>query len=315
MLEVSTPDLHSNFITVCQVHYLALHTYLNERTKTNSETLTPIWNPETMNPLDSVTDPSTHSNSIHTQYRTPAPILNTRSWPPMSDTFLKPAPPVPMWNHENPFAPCKEEYLKLYEEAKCYHHWTDGHLDDLTELHAQIPPLPAPLEVFTNREMITACVSDLQVHLSELCYLYSQGQAADACHKPPATSAARPPVILKTALLNVYNGTASQAKTFLAECHNFMVLNASDFPNNQLHIQWTLQLCSDQVATWKQIQLELMAEGTDVPHHLLHWHQETSDLSQKFDPLLSGQMSSNMSQEHKKFGQGSSYASATFILT
>ena len=31
------------------------------------------------------------------------------------------------------------------------------------------------------------------------------------------------------------------------------------------------------------------------------------EFEQKFDPLLSGQMSSNMSQEQKKFGQGSSY--------
>ena len=41
--------------------------------------------------------------------------------------------------------------------------------------------------------------------------------------------------------------------------------------------------------------------------HLKCKHQETLDLSQKFDPLLSGQMSSNMFQEQKKFGQGSSY--------
>ena len=31
------------------------------------------------------------------------------------------------------------------------------------------------------------------------------------------------------------------------------------------------------------------------------------EFEQKFDPLLSGQMSSNMSQEQKKFGRGSSY--------
>ena len=36
-------------------------------------------------------------------------------------------------------------------------------------------------------------------------------------------------------------------------------------------------------------------------------HQETLNLSQKFDPFLSSQMSSNMSQEHKNFGWGSSY--------
>ena len=120
--------------------------------------------------------------------------------------------------------------------------------------------------------MITACASDLQAHLGELCYLYSQGQAADACHEPPAKSAARPPAILKTALPTVYNRTASQAKTFLAECRNFMALNTSNFPDNQLRIWWTLQLCSDQAATWKRIQLELLEEGTDVPHHLLHWN-------------------------------------------
>ena len=68
-----------------------------------------------------------------------------------------------------------------------------------------------------------------------------------------------------------HNRTSSKAQTFLAECHTFMTLNHSAFPNNHFCILWVLQLCSDKVATWKQIQLELLETGTDVPNYLLDW--------------------------------------------
>ena len=68
-----------------------------------------------------------------------------------------------------------------------------------------------------------------------------------------------------------YNGTLSKAQTFLSECWNFMTMNESTFPNNQLCIQWTLHLCADKAATWKWIQLDLLESGVDVPDYLLDW--------------------------------------------
>ena len=215
--------LISIVILLQYIKYITWHcTHQNKWTESNSETLTPIQDPETMNPLDSIPDPT--PNLLHPDL---TPNLNTWSQLSMSDTIPKPTPPLPTWNPENPFTPHKEEYLQLYKETEHYHHWTNGHLDNLTKLHAQIPPLPSPLEVFTNKEMVMAHASDLQVHLSRLHYLYGQGQAADTHHKLPAKSVARPPAVLKTALLTVYDGTAPKAKTFLVECCNFMVLNTS----------------------------------------------------------------------------------------
>ena len=50
-----------------------------------------------------------------------------------------------------------------------------------------------------------------------------------------------------------------------------MTLNDSAFPDNCFHIWWTLQLCSKKAATWKQIQLDLLESGTNVPDYLLDW--------------------------------------------
>ena len=219
-----------------------------------------------MNPLDSISEPSPdllHPDSTSN--------LNTRSRSLLSDTIPKPAPPLPTWNPDNPFIPRRDEYLQLYEETERYHHRTDGRLDNFAELHAQIPPLPAPLEVFTDTVLVMTRASDLRAHLGELRYLYGQCQAADARRKSSARSVARAPTNLKTALPTVYDGTASKVKTFLAECHNFMALNVSDFSDDQFRVRWTLQLCSDRAATWKRTQLELLESGTDVPDHLVHW--------------------------------------------
>ena len=50
-----------------------------------------------------------------------------------------------------------------------------------------------------------------------------------------------------------------------------MIMNESTFPNDRLHIQWTLQLCANKAATWKHIQLDLLESSTDVPDYLLDW--------------------------------------------
>ena len=50
-----------------------------------------------------------------------------------------------------------------------------------------------------------------------------------------------------------------------------MRLNRPSFPDDQVKILWTLQLCSDKAANWKRIQTELLETGVNVPNHLLGW--------------------------------------------
>ena len=183
-----------------------------------------------------------------------------------------PTPPLPTWSLKDPTALLKEEYIQLYKDTTTYHHRTDGRLELIVNLHVQIPPLPAPLKIFTNKGVILSHVSNLHVHLGELRYLYSQGQAADAGRESSVESTAKSSTPhLKSALPMTYNGTSSKARTFLSECRNFMVMNKSTFPTDPLHIQWTLQLCTDKAATWKCIQLDLLESSTDVPDYLLDW--------------------------------------------
>ena len=158
-----------------------------------------------MNPSESTPDPYPDLRSSHTtptRHLTSTPII-----PAM------PAPPLPVWNPKDPTAPLKEEYIQLYKDTTTYHHRTDGRLEPLVDLHAQIPPLPAPLEIFTDKGVILAHVSNLRAHLGELRYLYGQGQAADASRESSVVSTTKPTTAprLKAALPSTYNRTASKA--------------------------------------------------------------------------------------------------------
>ena len=217
-----------------------------------------------MNPSDSPPDPHLDLQSPHTistQYHTP--ILNI---------IMMPTPLLPMWSLKDPTAPLKEEYIQLYKDTTMYHHWTNGHLELLVDLHMQIPLLPLLLEIFTDKRVILAHISNLCVHLSKLCYLYGQGQAANTgCKSSVESTAKLITPCLKSTLPMTYDGTSSKAWTFLSECHNFMTMNESTFPNDCLRIWWTLQLCTDKAATWKCIQLDLLESGTNVLDYLLDW--------------------------------------------
>ena len=121
-------------------------------------------------------------------------------------------PPLPVWNPRGPTTLLKEEYLQFHKDTTIYHDHTDGWLYNFAELHAQIPPLPPPLKVFTDKGVILAHASDLCAHLSELRYLFMQGQTANASHTPSVESTARPTVPqLKSTLPSAYNGTSSKA--------------------------------------------------------------------------------------------------------
>ena len=148
-----------------------------------------------------------------------------------------PAPLLPTWSLKDPTALLKEEYIQLYKDTTMYNHRTDGCLEPIVNLHVQIPLLPAPLEIFTDKGVILSHVSNLHAHLSELHYLYSQGQAADAGCKLSVKSTAKSSTPhLKSTLPMTYDRTSSKAQTFLSECHNFMVMNESTFPTDPLCI-------------------------------------------------------------------------------
>ena len=123
-----------------------------------------------------------------------------------------PAPLLPTWSPKDLTAPLKEEYIQLYKDTTMYHHRTDGRLELIVDLHVQIPPLPAPLEIFTDKGVILSHVSNLRTHLGELRYLYGQGQAADTSRESSVESTARLSTPrLKSALLMTYDGTSSKA--------------------------------------------------------------------------------------------------------
>jgi hypothetical protein len=50
-----------------------------------------------------------------------------------------------------------------------------------------------------------------------------------------------------------------------------MRMNLLSSPNNDVHILWTLQLCSDKSANWKRIQMELMEGNTRPLSYLRDW--------------------------------------------
>ena len=183
-----------------------------------------------------------------------------------------PVPPLPKWNPQDRAAPLKEECQQYYQAAIQYHYHAQGYLAHYPDLLVQLPDLPAALDTFTNKAAIVAYMLDLCAHLTEVHYLYSQGDLTMMICKQSVIDIVRPARShLKAALPTAYDGTSSKAHTFLMECRTFMHLNQSSFPNDQVKILWVLQLCSDKAVNWKQIQTELLETGVNVPNHLLGW--------------------------------------------
>ena len=157
-----------------------------------------------MNPSDSTPDPYPDLQSLH--------MIPTRHHTPIPNITTMPAPPLPVWNLKDLTALLKEEYIQLYKDTTMYHHWTDGCLELLVDLHMHIPLLPSPLEIFTDKGVILAHISNLRAHLGKLCYLYRQGQAADASRESSVESTAKPITpCLKSALPMTYDRTLSKA--------------------------------------------------------------------------------------------------------
>ena len=163
-----------------------------------------------------------------------------------------PVPPLPEWNPQDRATPLKEECQQYYQAAIQYHYCAQGYLAHYSDLLAQLPDLPATLKAFTDKGVVVAYMSDLCAHLTEVHYLYSQGDLTTMICKQSVIDVARPVRShLKAALPTTYDSTSSKAHTFLMECWTFIHLNWSSFPNNQVKILWVLQLCSDKAANWK----------------------------------------------------------------
>ena len=163
-----------------------------------------------------------------------------------------PVPPLPEWNPQDRAAPLKEECQQYYQAVIQYHYRAQGYLAHYPDLLAQLPDLPAALDMFTDKGAVAAYTSDLHAHLTEVRYLYSQGDLMTMIHEQSVIDVARPAgPCLKAALPTAYDGASSKARTFLTECRTFMHLNRPSFPDDQVKILWALQLCSDKAANWK----------------------------------------------------------------
>ena len=87
----------------------------------------------------------------------------------------------------------------------------------------QLPDLPAALKAFTDKGVIAAYMLGLCAHLTEVCYLYGQGDLMMMIHEQSVIDVARPVgSCLKAALPTAYGGTSSKAHTFLTECQTFI---------------------------------------------------------------------------------------------
>jgi hypothetical protein len=169
-----------------------------------------------------------------------------------------PAPAKPVWNPKDKNAPLKEDYVQFYQDTLRYHYLTTGFLTHSPELHARILLLPNQLESFTDKAAILIGVADLHMHVEQLTTMHVEGvteSTTRSCSLEPDPAIAPTPrprePCLKAALPTTFDGTTTRAHTFLAECRAFMRMNLLSFPDNNVRILWTLQLCSDKSANWK----------------------------------------------------------------
>jgi hypothetical protein len=172
----------------------------------------------------------------------------------------------PKWTPKEKATPLKEEYLQFHREVTRYHSHVKENLKEFPALTKQLLDVPELLETFTNKILIIVSITELIAHLSDVRALYdTTHQKCKDCTHSVSTMTGSATLehggSLKTVLPTSFDGSAAKAQTFLAECNNYIALNRSCFPSDSIKIQWALQLCTDQVANWKRIQLELMEEA------------------------------------------------------
>ena len=209
MLEVPPPDLHYDFITVHQVNYLALHTHkwMNQNKTWNSDPYLNPWNHHLLfqtwpwpSPHPLIPSYNSHNTRPRPQQLKPPDLLkwllhDTEPQTPMNKWMIPwfphnimPVPPLPKWNPWDRAAPFKEECQHYYQAVIQYHYHTQGYLAHYPDLLVQLPDLPATLEVFTNKGVM----SDLHAHLVKVCYLYGQGDLTVTICKQSVVDVTRP---------------------------------------------------------------------------------------------------------------------------
>jgi hypothetical protein len=192
-------------------------------------------------------------------------------------------------------APLKEEYLQFYQEVTRYHDCVEGNLKEFPTLTEQLLDIPELLKTFTDKIQIIISVTELLAHLSNVRAFYdtTHWKCEDCAHSVltmTGSAASEHSRSLNTALPTSFDGSAAKARMFLAECNNYIALNQSCFPSDSIKIQWALQLCTDRVANWKRIQLELMEEaqeddGYSTPDHLCIWEEFQKNFRLKWADL------------------------------
>jgi hypothetical protein len=201
----------------------------------------------------------------------------------------------PKWLPKEKAAPLKEEYLQFHQEVTRYHDHVEGNLEEFPALTEQLPDIPELLETFTDKILIIVSITKLIAHLSNVRALYDTAHRKHEDRTHSVSTMTRSVTSehsgsLKTALPTPFDGSAVKARTFIAECNNYIALNRSRFSSNSIKIQWALQLCTDQVANWKRIQLELMEEarednGYSTPNHLCIWEEFQKNFRLKWADL------------------------------
>src|SRR5258706_1285251 len=148
----------------------------------------------------------------------------------------------PQWVLKDKTAPLKEEYMLFYKEASRFHHLIEGALDEHPDLAAKLPPLPASLDSFTEKLLIVVGASDLTTHVYKVKAVYDEIHCKRADARPTtgttvSGSSATDRSRLKVALPTPFDGSTARARTFLAECKNYINLSQSQFPSDHVQIQ------------------------------------------------------------------------------
>src|SRR5258706_7276933 len=135
----------------------------------------------------------------------------------------------PKWAPKDRATPLKEEYLQFYWEVTQYHDQVKGNLADKPDLVEQLPDVPDTLEAFTDKMAIVVAATDLLPYLSDVWSLYDKACQKRAEHTTPAATVSGSTNTeqgrLKVALPTQFDGSATNACTFLAKCNNYIALN------------------------------------------------------------------------------------------
>jgi len=151
----------------------------------------------------------------------------------------------------------KDKVVEFHSQVTRFRDHVEGALQDFPNLASQLTETPDAPENYSNKLQMFSHVTDLISFLSDVRVLYEEAQrmCSEATLSTRSTSSGPTPTergrALKVALPSYFDGSSTEAHVFLAKCNNFITLNTSRFPSDEIRIQWALQLCTDKSANWK----------------------------------------------------------------